>query len=1852
MSTEPSPASADLPASGDRAPARRGKWRRRLLRLAGLVLIGLILVRLLFAVLLPTAINRAAGLYGLTCDYERSEMNLLSGDVGLWHLTIRPATDGGPPSEPLARVGYVRGNISTLQLLRLNLDVWRAEVDGAELMVERLPDGRVPLIDRLIAALPKPEPGAPAPPPTNPAPPAPLSLAPPLKIDALRLQNAVVRLRDRSVQPEFTGRVLMDFRLSDVNSDIRPTTLEMSIWSEPGLDLLRVEGSGRATDDKVEADLTVLLRGLRFDGLGQYLAPLGLTPAAEPLSGRAAMKVRLKRADAPTVDAVGGTVTFADASLQGSAGRVLAAVEDVSCDIEAANGRFARVQQVRVAGGRFSAERNARGNLVVGGVEFTGGAPAPPDRAPDRTSRPVTAAPSTRAGQPFVWSLGELKVVDALAEFDDAAVPSGASLVAHLQELSLKKLSFDPATPDTPAELTLRATLPDIVGEATATGTVAPFANGRPVKLSLRATQIKPDRLRPYLDQLQLESQLQAGVFTAELSAGTRRNAAQGPAERLDLSVSNVRLEDVSGELLSMPKLDISGAGLDMDVPAGEMPRLSLDAVTLVGPVITVRRDAEGLLAFAGTRRTPRALAERVVEAAEVAIAAATQPSADRSGGIVLNIPPLELRRLDWTGAEIAWVDESTSPPTRFGLTDATVAIENLSIDLARHRATAPTTAPAPGTVRASLSAPGIVESVVLQGTMDSAPGRVDAHFQLALEGITGGALRPYLEPIGIAPTLTDGRLTAASTVSLSQQGAGVLRAALGVKNLAYTDGESELLGLDGLVVEPVEFGDHVLRVGSIKLDRPRASAGRDATGGIRVGGLRFDPAVAAAAPRPFAASGPPPTTRPVVVDPLIAVDANVHIGSIALADARLLLRDDATPTGQPVSLALTAGATVDNVVFDRDSPAPPPARFDATLSISDVLTVATATGTVSTAPRAVAVDAEVAANGIRGGPLSAYFPDGIEPALTDGRFAAKLSAAINSHSDGGFGAQATVRGLSYDDAGAPLARLASAEVNAERLDVDAGVFTLRTLSTRGVEANITVRPDGSPALLGVALVPRSGDARAGSAPAPATQPILSAPPVDDGEPAPPVDAATLVAAARRALPLMRLDTLDVQIDRVAVENQRVAGAAPAVLADLRMRNLNPLVWGGPDADKQPPTAFEASLRLDPLLRNAAAKASVAPFADQPIVNLTLAIEGIRGEGLTELYPPLSELLDGRRLTDGRFAATIEAQLNPDRRGGVPDYASGFGAELSLRDATYRNGSDGAVLAGVEHIHATGARVEPGMGNVIVKSLEITNPSAWVLRDREGIEVMGLLLKVLAESGNATPEGKTPDPPTAPNGVAERSGDDAAVATTLPAPPPSGGEFRVDRLIWSGLDLRVEDRTLEPPILLPVNGLDLDAAGLSTRALSEPRPIRFNLVATSGKVPLPKKPPGSGIPGALSDLGAMMGARKEQVAAESVETEDRELFSQVAASGRLTLHPAPAGWAKASVSGLELAAVRGFAEAAGVTLGGGVFDTTVDVRAKPEGRLDARTRLVFTDLKLSEPENGPIVRYLKLPAPLDVVIAAVQDADGSITLPLNVPVEQGQLNTGAVVASGVGALGQVLAAAVASAPVKAVTGVGALVGIGGGDKRTTEPQTFTLDFPVGDASVTSAEAAHLAPLVAQLLRQKDLEVTLRHELTRGDVEAAGSRANPSPADAAAIAANLRRQRSELVQRRAELAGRARSHLATLPAAEAQAAVEALRDVDRQISATDTALDAALDLLRPGADRQASRRARAAAIELGQQRLEVARQLLLGGETASRSPAPAVAAERVRIVNAGFAPSDEPAAGGRVVITLIEPKKGK
>jgi hypothetical protein len=407
-------------------------------------------------------------------------------------------------------------------------------------------------------------------------------------------------------------------------------------------------------------------------------------------------------------------------------------------------------------------------------------------------------------------------------------------------------------------------------------------------------------------------------------------------------------------------------------------------------------------------------------------------------------------------------------------------------------------------------------------------------------------------------------------------------------------------------------------------------------------------------------------------------------------------------------------------------------------------------------------------------------------------------------------------------------------------------------------------------------------------------------------------------------------------------------------------------------------------------------------------------------------------------------------------------------------------------------------------------------------------------------------------------------------------------------------------------------------------------------------VSLPKKLRGGVLTGALGDVSKLAGGKEVET---TPELEERDFFAQVTAAGNVKLYPRPAGRAQASVSGVELAAIRGLASGTGINLSGGTFDGRVDIKTRDDEKLDVQSRVVVTDLSVSEPPNGPIVRYLSLPAPLDMVIGAVEAPDKSITLPLHFQVD-GATPRGIGTAA-VGAVSQVLLTAVASAPVKAVTGVIGLFGDTAKEMEVVQEAPIQLEFAAGVASLDAESQQKLDAVLARAKRDKNVRVVIEHELGASDVEVAAGRANPPAQQVAALAGNLRARRREMLRRRDELLVRARADVLGLSAGGAGPALglTEYRQLQLDLAGVEDGLDRLYDLQRPGAERQADRRTRSAAIELADARLARVRADV-------QSTCGPAGADRVRVGTARFAPSGDGPSRITISVARAVPRNKK
>src|SRR6185436_1547311 len=168
---------------------------------------------------------------------------------------------------------------------------------------------------------------------------------------------------------------------------------------------------------------------------------------------------------------------------------------------------------------------------------------------------------------------------------------------------------------------------------------------------------------------------------------------------------------------------------------------------------------------------------------------------------------------------------------------------------------------------------------------------------------------------------------------------------------------------------------------------------------------------------------------------------------------------------------------------------------------------------------------------------------------------------------------------------------------------------------------------------------------------------------------------------------------------------------------------------------------------------------------------------------------------------------------------------------------------------------------------------------------------------------------------------------------------------------------------------------------------------------------------------------------------------------------------------------------------AGVSLGGGVFDSAVAVRLVGDGSLDTSTRLIFTDLELSESSDGPIFRYLSLPAPLSTVIFVLRNENGALKVPLDVSLDPSNISLASLGAAASTTFLKLVANAIAASPFRVAGTVVDVATLGQAEKAEKPAgDVVTIGFAVGDAGVSSVEVAKLGEILDRIRAGENLEL--------------------------------------------------------------------------------------------------------------------------------------------------------------------------
>jgi hypothetical protein len=1761
----------------------QAKWRRRLSITAVFLVAIAVFLRIVVALLLPLVISRVAHSYDLKCKYDRLSLSISGGYAEIWNLQLSPREGG----DAVIQSDYCQGEISVLNLFRGRLVIYRLAADGVEMNIQRTADGNIPLLARFIIPSGNSSGGS------SGSPVRPIQLQPSLRIDALRLSHVRAHFEDDYLNPMFHADFSLDVRLNNFGGRTKQTEFELDFSSDPVLDLLQIEGHGQVENQLLNAEVNVLMRGLHPKTAAPYLAALGLRPTADDMS--AYLHGRLQASPAQVfADGLQATLWLDEARITAD-GAPAASLQNVSIDASSVTAGSARMGKLAIDGVTLNVHRTADGVVSALGMSLLPPQTVAPASDPnDSADSPVSS--SSSPSSPFRWSLDQLAVQNVHVGYDDVSMSPPVTLGLDVPNLTADGFVCDPDNPGATVHFAATAAAPGIAQTIYFTGSCVPFAPEKTFELKAGAQGIAMPAIEPYLNSLGLTSEWKEGAISAELD-GKLRIGDDGSVSA-DAHLGKFVIAD-GRTLFALDGAQIAGLGID-----SQNKTIRADSIEIAGPYLVISRDAQKQVHVLGFATRPAPLA--------TAISTYTSPSDSGERHhltLPAGLPPnILIKHFLWKGTQVLFQDAAVDPPATLAVRSVGCSVDNFNLHL-----TADVPDAQPGEIRGWFSAGDLVNRAGFSAVVTPAANLTSIKFAARAEGIHPAGLGPYLMPRGLEPTLADGHAELLGQLVLRND-AGKLAIDLGLHDLRYSDGDTTLASVAAVDVKDLEMEPHAVRVNSITIASPHALVTRDADGILEAGGFRL--------------IGRPPTPPGQVADDPTADEATAQstflppdfvaaVQSTKITGASLDWKDEAVPGGLQDSANLYAD--LENFSFGGTAA---PANLQVIASIPDSLQSFKADGTFGANLQRQDLALNVHATGLCAGPLAAYLPDNIRSNLKDGRLHASLTASATRNPKGGRVIDLQVAKVDYREAESPKAFLDfdSFHVGISRLDLAKRLIALNDVTLQGLDMQVDRTADGL-ALLGLELGSKRRAATTtaltvnhqGQFPGvtlsfnlPAASPPPSSPPAPTSQRSS-QEILRGIAAERGRIPLVLLQTLDLNIRAVTVTNDLSPQSAPLVISDLQAINTAPISWLGRDPEANPTTQLKITGKLQPLADSFELDVKTTPFSRQKMLDVEADISGIQGNGITTLLPRLASEIDGSSLTQGELQATLDSVLTLQNVRPA-DFGLDNGGQFgfSLKNVTFKADPTGPVLAGVGEVHSDGIAISPHAKSIIAREIDVDNLTARAGRSADGIHALGLVFKIPSGAASRKPASIVAAEAAAPVG-------DSPSEASAEAPPRDERLVRIDRILFSGLDFQFVDDTCSPPLVVPVNNLDAEVSGLSNSTSETEKPVRFAVLLNSGKVKLP----------------ARSGSKSTSAAAE------RELFSQLTAGGAVSLYPEPKGWAKASVSGFEMLALSSLAKQQGINLDGGIFDGDLDVRFSGADAIDTSAKLVVTDLTLSDSPDGKIQKWLKLPAPVDIAIAAVQDADGSITIPLNITFHNGHLDPWTVRNSAVRAIGQVFATAIVSTPLKVVT-------LGMGDQGGPPEPPVVLNYLPGTEDVPEDQIKAVQDLSFRLWRDRQLQATLKPELGSDDIALAALRTNPSHQDLIDLTNSLSRRREALMAARTDASAQVEAFLASHATDEANQAIQRLRTIDQQLADTDGAIDQAYDLLRPGAEHQAMRRTRAAVLSIAKERLDALKQVLLSSGRFAVDP------EQIHLVNPQF-PQDPTEGPSSVTISVVETK---
>ena len=1844
MSDTPSPAAPPPPPAGPNNSARSARFatiRRRSVWAIFITAGILLLLRVALIFIFPAVLEHVLAYYNLTASYHDIKLDVLGGDAEIWGLKVRPIK-GGPD---VMTVEYCHGNISVYKLFVGQLYIRRAVADGANLFVRRAANGSCPLLNALLshsgAAGNATE--------TQHAGQAAISLAAPLRVEAFRLEHLRVHVIDHSVRPAVHLGITMNVRVSHLGRRHGATAFRLDLWSATLVDVLHIDGSLTTGRSALLATAHVLMRGLRLQPTAGYLTAMGLRPGAKGLSLSADSKLALR---VITNKPTGKQEIAAHFALEhfvlSSGGRPALAIHALIAKGRL-TGSLADVRLLSLNDVTLNAGRGENGLLHFAGLEFlrriaaSGKHPLPMVIARSvaiHTPIHLPGLPNVQLKHTgsYTCAVDQLELHGFQAVFRDSAVTPRARLQLNIHTLDAMSTGGLPGTPGQKLTISGTGAAPGIAGAIDLSGSMLPFAATRALTLHLAASQITAAALAPYLSAAGLKSELKSARFNVDIS-GAMTTLPDG-AVAANVHLDHLIYRDGKTTLCDFKHID---AGKVQENPS--TGRLEIGSLNIVGPTFDFFREASGKFSVLGMQilgqHTPPSL---VPATATINHQGAKGPpirtAALAAPMTAAYVPPrLQIDHFRWSGIRIGFDDLHATPTTRIGISHAGLVLNHFILDLSGKSA-----AHGAGTLRGWLQAPGVIHQFNVQGTLN--PGRSSLHTAMHIisTGIDLQRLTPYLKPLGILPLLRHGTLGGLLAADLSVHH-GRMSGDVRITQLRLQQGTQPLapvgeIGISQISARQGEFAAH-----NVLIRKPYLHLTRLANGNLTLCGIELLPQMPGRPAIIHTASIPVHTATPL----------RAGVNSITLSHAVLQWTDQSVL--RPVDVRLHADARITNAFFGHRHP--PIGTMHAALWARGVAHRVAIRGSFSVPAHALEANLHLRATGLHGGIINRYLPGGIA-FIPDGEDV-RTSVHVNiSHlADGSV---AGTLGLSRCVIARPktasklrnLLLLPHAAIDLNRLNLPRHIVAINS-----IDADLkTIRIDHRGGVWSICGINIGGHLNA-------QPPVLKSAPVS----ARPRGTFSILPTQ---LPLITLKQLNLHADDILLTGV-LPDDHPVNLTGLELRNTAPVRCLGIAPALAPAIALQLTGRVNSIARHVKMAFHLKPFANNPRGKVQMLITGIRGTGLAQMVPALAKQFNVNTLTRGQLSAAGAVALHIDRRSPVDfNFHRAFMASVKVSDITFTARPRGPILAGVADVDAQKIYVQPARSALTIALLNIRTPMIRITRDSAGLHLLGMLLKASPTTSKTAAEG--PNLPTpaqakismdvkainartvavvsrnnsanasehAPD-VRKRSVKNFSTgqtsATRAAVHKPQLPAILIKQLIVSGVHGQYIDRTCVPQICIPLTGLEAQVRNIGTVPLTTRMPIRFNVIAYAGAVrpahvQLQSRRHGNAIPAPAATRMSRNGAGPAPM------QKHPSLFSQFAGNGQIYLYPHLQGWCKTSLNGLYLADLHPIAKQYGVTLTGGTFDNSSDIRFHANNQADLHTKLVFSNLNMSEPPDGIVAKLLHLPAPLDVAIAAIEAPDGSITIPLSAHVHDGNFSRSAITWQLIGSMAQVVAVGIASSPLKVA---GALTSLfGAGKLQAVNEPPVKLAFAPGSTTLTMRDWRLLQSLSHRLRRHDSMQIIVRQHISSADVAIAAVRANPTRSQCLQMIAALQERENHLLALRRQAVGTLRGELAIrLSRTDITDETARLAQLDARISRSQLAMNDLANMLAPGAGREAGRRTRGIMMTIARRRLSEIKAALFAADFDHP-------ARRVHIVYPQYIVTKSP-HGGNAVITWVRAK---